>query len=137
MRNGREAINKGKLLVLGPFGKFEAVATFETNGTELAPVVALNDVERANENHRQGGRRGIGSHSFGFDSSMGKAIEAQAARKSIVNIIKKGGAFALALTSFKALRNLISRFPVAALFNAIITRQSCQSCRSADCAGHL
>ena len=122
LRNGSESLD-GKFLMLGPSayftannGSFEGVASFSATGTELPTVLGLLNVE-------DGIITGVISNGQGelpLDSSMGKALEVQAAEESLGETIEAGGivghailllgAVALALTLFKVWE--ITRFPV-------------------------
>jgi len=123
LRNGSEALD-GRFLMLGNpgvyfssgDGKFEGVASFTATGTELPTVVGLTGVEDgmiANAVANGEGR-------LPFDSSMGKAIQVQAAEETLGETIEKGGIVgyailglglvAVGLTLFKVFE--ITRFNV-------------------------
>jgi len=131
LKNGSEAIT-GTFLLAGPAvyfsaenASFEGVSTFVDSGTELPTVVAIQN---------SGGviRRTIadGSGPLPLDGSMGKALEVEAARDSIMDTIRKGGyvgyailglgTISLLIALFKALE--VTGFPVPnrSLINAIL-----------------
>ncbi len=131
LKNGSEAVT-GTFLLAGPAvyfaaenAAFEGVSTYVDSGTELPTVVAIQN---------SGGaiRRTItdGAGPLPLDGSMGKALEVEAARDSIVDTIKKGGyvgyailglgAISLLIALFKAIE--VTGFPVPnrSLINAIL-----------------
>jgi len=121
LRNGSETL-EGVFAIFGPAvffsgaDGFEGVATFAQTGTELPTVVAVRDVDAGSLAKTIGN----GNGSLPFDSSMGKALEVEAAHESLVQIAEKGGvvgyailllgSLAIGITIFKLIE--ISRFPV-------------------------
>jgi biopolymer transport protein ExbB len=111
LKNGSEAIS-GTFLLAGPAvyftaenASFEGVSTYVDSGTELPTVVAIQD---------SGGRiRRTITDAAGplpLDGSMGKALEVEAARDSIVDTIRKGGYVGYAILGLGAISLLIALF---------------------------
>lgn len=111
LKNGSEAIS-GTFLVAGPAvffagegSTFEGVATFADSGTELPTVVPIKVSNGAIRN-----TIAAGSGPLPLDGSMGKALEVEAARDSILDTVKKGGYVGHAILALGAISILIAIF---------------------------
>lgn len=113
LRNGSQSI-EGQLLVVGPSvffatkdGSFEGVATFAETGTALPTVVAIESSKGqiAKALNQKSG-------DLPFDGSMGKAIEVEAAKGTLMDTIKAGGYVGHAILALGAISFLIAGFKV-------------------------
>lgn len=111
LKNGSEAVS-GTFLVAGPSvyfaaenASFEGVSTFSDSGTELPTVVPITQSNGAI-------RRAITSASgpLPLDGSMGKALEVEAARDSLLDTIRKGGYVGHAILALGAISLLIALY---------------------------
>ncbi len=131
LKNGSEAVT-GTFLVAGPSvyfaaenATFEGVSTFNDSGTELPTVVAI---KLPAGSIRKTVMEGAGT--LPLDGSMGKALEVEAARDSIIDTVKKGGyvgyaiiglgAVAILIALFKAIEVLAFPVPERSTINAIL-----------------
>lgn len=111
LKNGSEAVT-GTFLLAGPAvyftaenASFEGVATFSDSGTELPTVVGIKESNGLI-------RRTIMEKSgpLPLDGSMGKALEVEAARDTLMDTIRKGGYVGHAILALGAIAFLISIF---------------------------
>lgn len=113
LKGGSESIS-GTFLNLGPFvyfaaenATFEGVATYNDSGTELPTVVAIQQPAGAIRNTVMEGKG-----TLPLDGSMGKALEVEAAKDSLVDTAKKGGYVGYAILGLGAVSILIAIFKV-------------------------